>query len=126
MAINYCTLTSSTVDAFCDPRRNQIFNQLVDILHPPAPSVGASGGIPHGTPKFIFQRAPEKWEPPYIPTELERIVVEATFLSLFGRDEQEVRSGMELVTVTDLQVEPTVLSVNISDLRFDHAKSEPT
>ena len=121
MSINYCTISSSSVDAFCNPRRNLIFNQLVPILHPPSSTVG-SGGIPHGTPKFIFQRAPEKWEPPYVPTELERIIVEVQFKTLFGRDEQEVRPSMELVTVTDIQVEPVVVNVNITDLRFDHAK----
>ena len=124
MSINYCTITSSSVDSFCNPRRGLIFNSLVPILHPARPT-GTGGGTPH-TDKvmqaYLSRRSQEKWEPPQIPTELERVVVEATFLTLKGTDGQDIRPGMELVTVTDIQVDSAEVNVNIQDLRFNHAE----
>lgn len=128
MSINFCTLTSSSVDSFCSPRRNQVFNQLVPILHPQRPA-GKGGGTPH-TDKvmqaYLTRRQQEKWEPPKLPTELERIVVEASFLTLRGSDAQDVHPGMELVTVTNIQVDPAVVDVNIQNLRFNHADDQTT
>jgi len=125
MSINYCTLASSTVDSFCSPLRAVIFNRLVPILHPSQP-IGAAG-----TPwtdklaKYMRQRPPEKWEPPQLPTELERIVVEITFNGLRGSDAQDIKPAVELVTITDLNVEPSTVDVNISNITW-HANAEPS
>jgi hypothetical protein len=116
MAINYCTLTSSTLDAFCGNRRAIVLERLIDELRP---VIGPAVSNPQS--KWITARPPQKWEPPALPTELERILVTAQFQELSGSSTQEVRSQLELVTVTDVHVQPTKVVVNIENLRVNHA-----
>lgn len=121
MSINFCTLTSSSVDSFCGNQRSKILTRLIPILHPPhVPGTGA--GTPHTDAVYqAYMRARsrehEKWEPPPVPTELERVVVEVTFANIKGSDAQDIKPGFDLVTVTDLTIEPTKVDVNITDLK---------
>lgn len=117
MSINFCTLTNSSVDSFCGNRRAIVLQNLIDELRPPAPVV--SGGNPQA--KWINAQAPRKWEPPALPTELERITVSARFQELSGSSTQEIKPQLELVTVTDIHVQPTKVEVNIENLKVHDA-----
>lgn len=121
MSINYCTLASSSVDSFCGNRRALVLNRLIDELRPPTPpNTGGMGWVQKPAAKHVPPPRPY-WQPPEVPrelpTELERITVTAEFLSLSGTDTQAVIARPDLVTVTDIHIEPTTVDVNISDFQ---------
>ena len=131
MSINFCTLTSSSVDSFCGNRRAIVLQNLIDEFRPPRPAgTGASnGGWTQGRPPANYNQVNRpRWEPPeaprYEPTELDRITVTAEFLSLKGTDTQSVENRLDLVTVTDIHINPTVVDVNIENLKV-HANAQP-
>lgn len=95
------------------------FAALVPILHPVnPPSIGASNGGWKVPPQ------PARWTPPNVPdyavpTELERIFVTVKFQELSGSDTQEVYPSQDLVTVTDVKIESTIVGVNITDIKIN-------
>lgn len=119
MSINYCTISSSAVDSFCGNRRAIVLARLINELRPPVPQTNViRGGGP--TPKFQQVRH-DRWEQPVInpPTELDRITVSAEFLGLKGSAFQDVDNRLDLVFITDIEIEPTTVGVNISDLKVN-------
>lgn len=118
MAINGCTIDGFTLHGF---KCRDKFASLVPILHPPVtPGTGSVG--------WHQQAAQQRWTQPEVPkhihTELERITVTATFQALFGSATQEITPRLDLVTVTDIHVNPVSVSVNIENLKVNQdAKS---
>jgi hypothetical protein len=108
MAINSCTINSTTINAFCGVRRGIVLAGLIEQKNHKRPGAGTS------TPRWIH---PREEQPRILPTELERISVYADFMGLHGTDGQDVRPDMSLVTVTDIEIEPTTVSVNITGFR---------
>jgi hypothetical protein len=118
MSINYCTLSSSTVNTFCGAKRALVLARLIPELHPVVPPVPKKGGNVQQA-KFQNYRQPEKWEPPIVPTERDRIVVSVEFQNLRGSDEQLITEHLDIVFITELQVNPTTVSVNIENLKVN-------
>lgn len=119
MSINYCTISNSAVDSFCGNRRSIVLARLIDqITDLRAYQPPLRGGGP--TPK-IQQIRQDRWEQPVInpPTELDRITVSVEFQDLQGTAFQDVDNRLDLVFVTNIQIEPTTVSVNISDLKVN-------
>lgn len=112
MALNACTTNGFTLNAMAC---RQKFKQLVPILHPPVLHGGWFQGQGHSPSR-------QRWEQPEVPknltTELERITITASFQGVAGTATQEITARLDLVTVTDIHVNPISISVNINDLRF--------
>ena len=122
MSINYCTISSSSVDSFCGNRRAIVLDRLIRELRPPVPATNKGGNPAHVRAPIpqISRRREEQWEPPtVVPTELDRIVVSVNFNGITGVAEQEVDGRLDLVYVTELKVEHVEVSVNISALKFN-------
>ncbi len=118
MSINYCTLANSTTNSFCGSQRAKVLARLIPILHPVIPPVQKRGGNVQQS-KFQNYRQPERWVPPIVPTERERIVVTVEFQNLRGSDEQLIQEHLDIVFITELQVNPTTVSVNIENLKVN-------
>jgi hypothetical protein len=124
LSINYCTLAGSSIDTFCGGRRAIVLTRLINELRPPVPqpTEQTRGGGP--TPKFhqAQQVRRDHWEQPTInpPTELDRITVAVEFQDLKGSAFQDVDNRLDLVFVTNIEIEPVSVSVNISDLKIEH------
>lgn len=122
MSINYCTISSSSVDSFCRNRRAIVLDRLIRELRSPVP-IANRGGNPtrvRAPIPQISRRREELWEPPtVVATELDRIVVSVNFNGITGVAEQEVNGKLDLVYVTELKVEHVEVSVNISALKFN-------
>lgn len=113
MAINQCTIDGFTLHGF---KCRDKFASLIPILHPPG-SPGTLGWSQAAAAKLAAQR----WEQPEVPkaafTELERITVTATFQGVFGQATQEITPRLDLVTVTDIEVNPVTVDVNIVNFK---------
>lgn len=120
MSINYCTLAGSSIDTFCGARRAIVLARLIEELRPATPTQRpVRGGGP--TPKFHPQIRDHRWEQPTIvpPTELDRITVSAVFQDLSGSAFQDLDNRLDLVFVTNIEIEPTSVGVNITDLKIN-------
>lgn len=128
MSINYCTISGSSIDSFCSGRRTIVLNRLITELHPqpvPLPNINSIRG---GGPTLRFQHQSRQWEQPTIvlPTELDRVTVSVTASFsmggapvLSGTDFQDIMQQLDLVTVTNIEIEPVTISVNISSLKVN-------
>ena len=122
MSINYCTISSSSVDSFCGNRRQIVLNRLINELHPPVPAQRRGGNPTHVKYPIpaIRRDRDERWEQPTItPTELDKIVVTAEFNGLLGSSQQDIDGRLDFVYVTDLEFEGEEVSVNISAIKFN-------
>jgi len=123
MSINYCTIAATTVDTFCGNRRALVLARLIPELHPitppnPQPGNGSHGSVAPGWSNYRPQ--PQRWEPPVISTERDRIVVKAEFQDLRGEDQQDIENRLDIVFVTNLHVEQqSAVSVNISNIKVN-------
>jgi hypothetical protein len=115
MAINGCTIDGFTLHGF---KCRDKFSALIPILHPAVqPSKGAGqGGWFQGQGHAASR---QRWEQPEVPknlpTELERITITASFQGVLGTATQEITPRLDLVTVTDIHVNPIMVSVNIEN-----------
>lgn len=123
MSINYCTLASTTLDSFCGNRRAIVLDRLIDELRPPVVNgPGGPGWVQRPTIKPQVKPAQRPyWQPTEVPrelpTELERITVTAEFMGLNGSDTQAITARPDLVTVTDIHIELTLVGVNIENFK---------
>ena len=100
MAINFCTIDSSTINTFCGNRRQVIIDQLL----PPRPvRGGAAQGWTPGRPIRTWRDT--KWEPPVMPAESAVVTITAEFMGIKGVDTQTLTSRPDLITITDLQID---------------------
>lgn len=117
MSINYCTISNTSLDAFCGNRRQIVLNRLIAELHPPIPVSRKSGNPAHVKYPIPAVRRDERWEQPTItPTALDKIVVTAEFN---GCSQQDIDGRLDLVYVTDLEFAGAEVSVNISAIKFN-------
>jgi len=121
MSINYCTLANSSVDSFCGNRRSIVLNRLIHELRP-APVV--RGGNPlhvrERIPQIIHRRRDrEEEDQVVVPTELDKVMVTVTFEGQTGSETQQADHRLDIVYITELKVENTPLSVNISAIKFN-------
>ena len=132
MAINYCTIGSTTVDGFCGLQRAKVLARLIDeaghgVVNPPTPQPhghGGTGGITHGPtpgyrpPTFPQYRPPEVERDPYT-YEQPIITVTAEIFEFRGSETQETTVRLDFVTVSDLEFnsEP-VVTVNITEMEI--------
>ena len=129
MSINYCTLGSNTIDAFCGPRRGLIFNKLILELHPPVvQSIGGgntqqirnTAAIAHVIAQQrsnfdIDERDPMIYEQPFVTVTVE-------LFGATGTQTMDVSSiNVDIVTITGLEFDSTGLEidVNISELTIE-------
>lgn len=120
MSINYCTISNTSLDAFCGNRRQIVLNRLIAELHPPIPVSRKSGNPAHVKYPIPAVRRDERWEQPTItPIELDKIVVTAEFNGLLGSSQQDIDGRLDLVYVTDLEFAGAEVSVNISAIKFN-------
>lgn len=126
MSINFCTLSNSSVDSFCGNRRAIVLDRLIDELRPPVTDKKVSnGGWTKQRPPAYFKGINQpRWEQPeapkYVPTELDTVIVSVTFNGITSTDSQAIdNSRLDLVTVTDIHVNPVSVSVdvNIADMK---------
>lgn len=117
MAINYCTLSNSSVNAFCSNRRSIVLNRLIQELHPPVAQHKKRGGGP--TPHITKIHRREIDEPTFTQTEFEHVVVTAKFQNLTGEDKQIVDQRLDFVFITNLEINPALIDVNITDLKIE-------
>lgn len=115
MSINYCTISNSSIDSFCGNRRQIVLQRLIAEFRPPVVNPGRNSGA--GVGRWP-QRPEEKYVPPYVPTELERIRVEVKLGDYSGTAAQDIKFQTELVVITNLQSTETGVGVNISNLRL--------
>jgi len=136
MAINYCTVSGSTINTFCSPQRAAVLARLIAVLHPsieppilrPA-HVGGGGGLagnpvrnaPANQQRYANYQQSPRWEPPVISPESDRIIVTAKFQNLSGTDQQDVLQRLDIVYVTNLRVEAVTVDVNINNLTVNHS-----
>lgn len=131
MSINACTIASSSVDTFCGVRRAIVIGGLINQLRPPQPNTthGGHGGWRKDRPPSIFQGIHRpRWDqdevPAYKPTELDHVTVAVEFLHLKGSETQKIEQRLDLVTVTDVNINPTTVGVNIENLQV-HPNAKP-
>lgn len=112
MSINSCTIDSFAIDALCGGRRQVIIDGLTREKYP-VNTPGASNGGWRSDRAPAFQQPQinrPRWDPPEAPreqpTELERIIVTAQIFGVEGTDTQAVIARQDLVTVTDIHIEP--------------------
>lgn len=129
MAINYCTISSNTVDGFCNAQRAKVLARLIDeaghgSVQPPTPhGHGGTGGISHGptpgrpiySPQYRLpqvDREPLTYEQPFI-------TVTADIFAFHGSETQETTVRLDFVTVTDLEINSEdVVTVNITEMEI--------
>lgn len=115
MAINYCTISSSSIDSFCGARRAIVFNRLVSQLHPTVRTVG--GNPAHVATKIPALRPREREEMRYEkPTELDKILVSANINGISGSELQNYNQRLDLVFITNLKNVSQSINVNISNI----------
>lgn len=141
MSINYCTISTNTLDGFCGNQRAKVLAHLLDekyaVVNPPTPHPGGGGGgvgighqgqwgqwsnipgIQHNIPQV------PRYEPPRIDRDLPAYeqpwitVVVSNFLGdLRGEQTLNATPQVEFVTVTNLDFEDTDISVNITGLEM--------
>jgi len=129
MSINYCTISTSTIDGFCGIQRSKVIARLLDekypVVNPPTPSPRpGSGGVTYGG---MPGRAPNPWFDPYTsdttqPIEYEQPYITVRVSDLFGEEGSETLfadAQMSFVTVTNLEFEDEDdISVNITGLEI--------
>lgn len=104
MAINFCTISSTTVDGFCGNQRAKVLARLIATARPPVANVPIGGGHIEHRPQPVWQR-PEIITPPrQLDFELPFITV--TVKGLFGENgaqTYEVMPQVEFVTAFNLE-----------------------
>jgi hypothetical protein len=123
MSINFCTLTSASVDTFCGNRRGIVLNQLLAKKYPP-PVQHAKGGNPRVLrdtfavpPPFEFEDRPTlTYEQPWITVEVE-------FGGKKGSQTVDNDAQRDFVSVTGLEVashsdDEDEITVNIEDFEI--------
>jgi hypothetical protein len=128
MAINFCTLTNSTIDTFCGNRRQLILDRLLEERYPPAPPpvLGTNNSsvreaLVRQRPE-LFRRPAEEEELTQLTFEQPFITVTAELLGTTGTHQLDAATRLDFVVVTNLrigerhQLEATV-AVNISDFK---------
>lgn len=119
MSINFCTLTNASVDTFCGNRRSVVLNNLLQKKYPPVtPTVGNGSGYQVRN-EFAFKNPalfarPE--EQPTLNFEQPFITVQVELMGEVATQQLELAPQLEFVVVSDLQVTPADVTVNISDL----------
>jgi hypothetical protein len=112
MAINACSIAGFTIAGkSCRDK----FPDLIPLMHR-----GAGGGTSQSV-KWLHlkqQQERERLEQAARPTELERIIVSASFQDLRGDDAQDVKPSNDLVTVSDIFVTGTTVDVNIDSFKI--------
>lgn len=132
MSINYCTLSSSTIDTFCGNQRNKVLNRLLDekytVVQPPAPSSGGwtygpiSGTIPGVRPDVSY--APPPYQRPELDRDLPKyespwVTVTAEVFKFRGSETQETSVHLDFVVVTDIVFSDAPdISVNITEMEI--------
>lgn len=124
MSINYCTVSSSSLDSFCGAKRAIVFNRLVKELRPtPTPSSlgGGKGAHLSVIPSSLSSRFSSRdTQPVFRPTEFAVVTVQASFNGMIGAVSQDVTSGtLDLVYLTNLEIDHLSTVVNIESLRFN-------
>lgn len=115
MSINYCTVSQSTLNSFCSPRRGLIIAKLAAILRKPKVTTKRGGNVQQA--KYQNYTHPPVWEPPVISTERDRIVVSATFMDKSGHAEQLNTQRLDIVFITNLKLSDAQISVNIQNFK---------
>ena len=128
MAINFCTLTNSTIDTFCGNRRQLILDRLLEERYPPAPPpvLGTNNSsiresLVRQRPDLLRrpveddERAPLTFEQPFI-------TVAAELMGVKGVQQLDAAARLDFVVVTNLKIgegyrEESTVSVNISDFK---------
>jgi hypothetical protein len=129
VSINYCTLASSTVDAFCSPRRGVILSRLIAELHPPVVQGGGNPRVLRDTfgDQYLRPRPQVQQRPHYEIDDRDPMKYEQPFVSvtvtLFGdsrTETQDVTAQVDIVSVTNLEFGTDAeISVNTSEFSFD-------
>lgn len=124
MSINFCTLDASSVDSFCGNVRAKVLANLIVEKYGVVPYGSSSGAIIKPgviAHQYHQYRQPDKWVPPVISTELDRIrvTVHVQAENFHGQDEQAVRPDQSVVVVSNLKFEGSTIDVNITDLKFN-------
>lgn len=115
MAINFCTLTSSTLDAFCGSRRALVLNQLLTQKYPVQGTNNSSVRSTKVAP-VNFEPA-EREEESVLTFEQPIVTVTVEMFGMTGQDTQNVMSShIDFVTVTHLEVETEEIIVSIDNL----------
>lgn len=136
MSINYCTISTTTVDGFCGNQRAKVLARLLEekypVVNPPIPSPGiGSGGWTFGP---ISGTTPVVSPPRYAPhrPEIDRVVVPyeqpwvtvtvSDIFSFRGSETLETTARLDFVMVTDVKFnDEHEITVNITEMEISHA-----
>ena len=118
MAINACSINSFTIDA---GRCRNKFADLIPILHSTITTGSPFLGWVDPAKIQSKQRIAQRWIPPeaprFDPVENDKMTVAVEIFGLTGSDTQAVMARQDLVTITDIFIEPTTLGVNIMNFK---------
>ena len=125
MAINFCTLTNSTIDTFCGNRRQIIIDQLLEEKYPPTQTAQAGGArvVRDAWAQrnlHLLRRPPDE---DFKPWTFEVPLLKLTIDMLDGEmitQQLEDATSTELAYVTNLQIADgqDAVAVNISELEI--------
>lgn len=128
MAINFCTLTNSTIDTFCGNRRQIILDRLLRERYPPAPpavlgtnNASVREALVRQRPE-LFRRPVEDDERAPLTFEQPFITVSAELLGATGKQQLDAATRLDFVVVTNLKIgerrqQEATVAVNISDFK---------
>jgi hypothetical protein len=126
VAINYCTIGTTTIDSFCGTQRAKVLARLILEARPDIPPTEtrppAGGGWAIPTRPELYpatyrppelEQPPLNWEQPFVSVTVEMDGVQ-------GIETQEMSTRFEFVVVTDLEIssDDDLVTVNISELEI--------
>ena len=117
MSINYCSIGTATVDAFCGLTRAKVLARLIheaghDVIVP-TPTQHGGGATIRPRPQWVNN------SPPIQNFEQSRITVSVMAFGVQSDETQEMTSRLDFVTVTGLEINSsTPETVNISKLEI--------
>lgn len=126
MAINFCTLTNSTIDTFCGNRRQLILDRLIEEKKNQTNFIGTNNSsvridFAQRFPHLIRHVEDEDRTPLNFEQPFHTVTVE--LFGDTGTHQLDTTSRLDFVVVTDLQVGPPRLHddvvVNISDFKVN-------
>jgi hypothetical protein len=122
MAINFCTLTRSSIDTFCGSRRQVVLNRLLEKKYPK--NTAGAGQSVRDTFALqrpdLFRRVEDDERPPLV-FEQPLITVQVIMNGMSMQQTLESHQRLDFVTVTDLDIRPMSpeqVTVNIADINI--------
>jgi hypothetical protein len=125
MAINFCTLTNSTIDAFCGNRREIILDGLLEERYPPTQQALSGGArVVRDTwairnLELLRRPSDEDFAPWTFEVPIFKLTIDMLDGDVITQQFQDVTST-ELAYITNLQISDgkDAVSVNITELEI--------